>query len=109
MVDLQQVAKLRQQTGCGINDCRNALEEAGGDTEKALDILRKKGELKASKKSAERETRRYQRKYLPTVRQNHPVVPTVLRFPTNSAVPAADCERNLQKPYSLTEHSGHRL
>ncbi|MFZ5365181.1 MAG: translation elongation factor Ts [Patescibacteria group bacterium] len=57
MVDLQQVAKLRQQTGCGINDCRNALEEAGGDSEKAQEILRKKGELKAAKKSAERETK----------------------------------------------------
>jgi elongation factor Ts len=57
MVDLQQVAKLRQQTGCGINDCRNALEEAGGDIEKAIDILRKKGELKAAKKTAERETK----------------------------------------------------
>ncbi len=57
MVDLQQVAKLRQQTGCGINDCRNALEEAGGDVDKAMEVLRKKGELKAAKKSAERETK----------------------------------------------------
>jgi len=56
-IDLQQVAKLRQQTGCGINDCRNALEEAGNDIGKATDILRKKGELKAAKKTAERETK----------------------------------------------------
>ena len=56
-IDLKQVAKLRQQTGCGINDCRNALEEAGNDKEKAIDILRKKGELKAAQKTAERETK----------------------------------------------------
>ncbi|HUT22291.1 MAG TPA: translation elongation factor Ts [Candidatus Bipolaricaulota bacterium] len=56
-MDLQQVAKLRQRTGCGINDCKLALEEANGDENLAIDILRKKGEIKAAKKSAERETK----------------------------------------------------
>jgi len=56
-LDLQQVAKLRQQTGCGINDCKIALEEAGGDLDKAIEILRKKGEIKAAKKATDRETK----------------------------------------------------
>lgn len=36
------VNKLRQQTGAGMMDCKNALVEANGDFEMAVDILRKK-------------------------------------------------------------------
>jgi elongation factor Ts len=36
------VNKLRQQTGAGMMDCKNALVEANGDFEAAVDILRKK-------------------------------------------------------------------
>ena len=46
--------ELRNRTGAGMVDCKNALEEAGGDMEKAIEILRKKGAAKAAKKSAER-------------------------------------------------------
>src|SRR3989339_268910 len=45
------VAKLRSQTGAGMMDCKKALEEAGGDMEKAGDILRKKGIVKAAKRA----------------------------------------------------------
>ena len=38
------VNKLRQQTGAGMMDCKNALVEANGDFEAAIDILRKKGQ-----------------------------------------------------------------
>ena len=38
------VNKLRQQTGAGMMDCKNALVEANGDFETAIDILRKKGQ-----------------------------------------------------------------
>src|SRR5260221_8881272 len=38
------VNKLRQQTGSGMMDCKNALMEANGDFEAAIDILRKKGQ-----------------------------------------------------------------
>lgn len=38
------VNKLRQQTGAGMMDCKKALVEADGDFEKAIDILRKKGQ-----------------------------------------------------------------
>ncbi|MGC8866994.1 MAG: translation elongation factor Ts [Elusimicrobiales bacterium] len=37
------IKQLRSQTGAGIMDCKNALEEANGDIEKAVEILRKKG------------------------------------------------------------------
>ena len=41
-ISAKDVAALRQQTGAGMMDCKRALEEAGGDTEKAVEILRVK-------------------------------------------------------------------
>src|SRR5262245_44487986 len=46
------VAKLREMSGAGMMDCKNALVEAKGDIDVALDILRKKGAATAVKKSA---------------------------------------------------------
>lgn len=51
MVSAQQVQKLREQTGVGMMECKKALEEAGGDMEKAVQILRKAGTAKAIKKA----------------------------------------------------------
>jgi elongation factor Ts len=45
------VAKLRQQTGAGMMDCKNALVEANGDFEQAVSILRKKGQKIAAKRA----------------------------------------------------------
>ncbi|MBR4339581.1 MAG: elongation factor Ts [Bacteroidales bacterium] len=45
------VNKLRQMTGSGMMDCKNALVEAEGDFEKAIDILRKKGQKIAAKRA----------------------------------------------------------
>ena len=45
------VAKLRNQTGAGMMDCKKALTEAEGDFEKAIDILRKKGQKIAANRS----------------------------------------------------------
>ncbi|HBZ35394.1 MAG TPA: elongation factor Ts, partial [Rikenellaceae bacterium] len=45
------VAKLRQMTGAGMMDCKNALVEANGDYEKAKDIIREKGKLIAAKRA----------------------------------------------------------
>lgn len=45
-----EVNKLRQQTGAGMMDCKNALVEANGDFEAAVDILRKKGQKIAAKR-----------------------------------------------------------
>jgi elongation factor Ts len=50
------VKKLREQTGAGMMDCKKALVEAEGDFEKAIEILRKKGQ-KLSAKRAEREAK----------------------------------------------------
>ena len=49
------VKMLREATGAGMMDCKKALEEAGGDHEAAVDVLRKRGVAKAAKKVA-RET-----------------------------------------------------
>ena len=45
------VKKLREKTGVGMMDCKNALAETGGDFDKAVDILRKKGIEVAAKRS----------------------------------------------------------
>ena len=45
------VNKLRQMTGTGMMDCKNALVESDGDFEKAIDILRKKGQKLALKRA----------------------------------------------------------
>lgn len=45
-----EVNKLRQQTGAGMMDCKNALVEANGDFETAIDLLRKKGQKIAAKR-----------------------------------------------------------
>ena len=46
----KEVQELRQRTGAGMMECKRALEEAGGDMERAIDILRKKGAAKAEKR-----------------------------------------------------------
>ena len=47
--------KLRKMTSAGMMDCKNALIEAEGNFEKAMDIIREKGKLVAAKR-ADRET-----------------------------------------------------
>lgn len=54
-ITAKEVNQLRQMTGAGMMDCKNALVEAEGDFDKAIDILRKKGQ-KLSDKRADRET-----------------------------------------------------
>ncbi len=50
-IPAQLVKDLRERTGAGFNDCRAALVEAGGDIEKAIDVLRRKGQAAAQKKA----------------------------------------------------------
>src|SRR5580700_9541178 len=50
-VPAQLVKELRERTGAGFNDCRNALVEATGDVERAIAILRRKGQAAAQKKA----------------------------------------------------------
>ncbi len=49
-VSAEQVKELRAATGAGILDCKKALEEAGGDFDKAAEILRKRNQATAVKK-----------------------------------------------------------
>lgn len=48
---MEKIKELRERTGAGMVDCKKALDEAGGDLEKAIGILRKKGIAKAAKRS----------------------------------------------------------
>jgi elongation factor Ts len=50
------VKELREKTNAGFSDCRAALVEAGGDIEKAIDVLRKKGQASAAKKATREAT-----------------------------------------------------
>ena len=47
---LEKVKKLREITGVGFKDCKNAIDENGGDIDKSVEFLRKKGIAKASKR-----------------------------------------------------------
>lgn len=50
-VSLEQIKELRETTGISMTVCKKALEEADGDYQKALNVLRKKGEAKALERS----------------------------------------------------------
>ena len=50
-VTMADITKLRQMSGAGMMDCKKALEEAGNDIEKAMEIIRKKGQAVAAKRS----------------------------------------------------------
>jgi elongation factor Ts len=49
-ISAQDVKTLRERTGAGMMDCKNALQEAGGDIEKAIELLRVKGQASAAKR-----------------------------------------------------------
>jgi len=50
-ITAEMVKKLREETGAGMMDCKSALVESKGDTDKARDLLRKKGLAAAAKKA----------------------------------------------------------
>ncbi len=51
MITAEMVKKLREKTGAGMMDCKNALVETGGNAEKAVALLREKGLAKAAKRA----------------------------------------------------------
>jgi elongation factor Ts len=55
-ISAQQVKELRERTGAGVLDCRTALTEAAGDLEKAIELLRKRGQAAAQKKAQRQAT-----------------------------------------------------
>ncbi|MDH5805576.1 MAG: elongation factor Ts, partial [Gemmatimonadota bacterium] len=50
-ISAKDVAELRKRTGVGMMECKKALSEAGGDVEKAVELLRKSGAAKAEKRA----------------------------------------------------------
>ena len=50
-ISTEQIKELRNKTGAGMMDCKRALEETGGDIEKAVEFLRKKGAATAAKRA----------------------------------------------------------
>ena len=68
------IKKLREKTNAGVVDCQKALKEANGDTEKAIEILRKRGVALATKKVLSKSLKRQERWYLmPVVLDVRPV------------------------------------
>jgi len=55
-IDSETIKKLREKTGAGILDCKQALEKTGGDMDKAIDRLRVEGSIRAAKRQ-DREAR----------------------------------------------------
>ena len=53
MITAQQIKELREKTGVSVSICKKALEEAGGDMEKALAVLQKES-AKSTEKKADR-------------------------------------------------------
>jgi elongation factor Ts len=54
-ISAKEVKELRDRTGAGMMECKSALEEANGNMENAIDILRTRGAAKAAKRAATRE------------------------------------------------------
>lgn len=52
-VSVDQIKILREQTGAGIMDCRKALEDTDGDVEKAAELLRQRGMVKAQRRAGQ--------------------------------------------------------
>lgn len=51
MADIEQIKALRDRTGVSVGECKKALEEADGDIDKAIEVLKSKGAAVAAKKS----------------------------------------------------------
>jgi elongation factor Ts len=51
-ISAQDVKALRERTGAGMMECKAALQEAGGDIDKAIDVLRVKGQAQAAKRGS---------------------------------------------------------
>lgn len=49
MSDIAKIQRLREETGAGIMECKKVLEEAGGDFDKAVQLIKEKGYLGSSK------------------------------------------------------------
>ncbi len=50
-ISMELIKELRQRTGAGVVECKKVLQETGGDVDKAVELLRKRGAAKAEKKA----------------------------------------------------------
>ena len=71
-VSMELVKKLREMSGAGMMDCKNALEEADGDIDKAYTILREKGIAKASRRAGRATGQGVVEAYLHTTGDDYP-------------------------------------
>jgi elongation factor Ts len=69
---MELIKQLRDMSGAGMSDCKKALEEAGGDVEKAFTILREKGIAKASKRAGRATGQGVVEAYLHTTTPDYP-------------------------------------
>jgi elongation factor Ts len=83
-ISIEQIRHLRETTGAGMMDCRQALEEAGGDVEEATQILRRKGFDKAAKRAGRTTTNGVVEAYLHRTSEDYP--------PQVGALIELDCE-----------------
>jgi len=63
-ITARDVKELRERTGAGMMDCKAALEEAAGDIEKAVEILRVRGQAKAAKRAGREAAEGYVASYV---------------------------------------------
>jgi len=71
-VPMELIKQLRELSGAGMMDCKNALEEAAGDIDKAFTILREKGIAKASKRAGRATGQGVVEAYLHTTTPDYP-------------------------------------
>ena len=77
------VQELAPRTGAGMMDCKNALEEAGGDMDKARELLRTKGIAKAEKRAGRTRERGPRRQLHPPQRQGRRAASSSTARPTS--------------------------
>jgi elongation factor Ts len=65
-ISAKDVKALRERTGAGMMDCKSALQEAGGDVDKAVEILRVKGQAQAAKRGERQATEGTVQSYIHT-------------------------------------------
>lgn len=98
MIDAKIVMQLRSITGAGMMDAKAALEESGGDLEKAAEILRKKGVAKADKK-AERVTK--EGRIFPYLHSNNKLAALVELFCETDFVAKTEQFQNLGRDLAM--------
>jgi elongation factor Ts len=81
---MDDVKKLRELTGAGMMDCKHALEEAGGDVDRAVTILREKGIAKAAKRAGRETANGVVESYLHRTSADYP--------PQSGVLVEVDCE-----------------